>query len=226
MLSCRHCDARLGWAVKYCPYCGKSQARAEVVEVAPPLEPIPIPAQPRPAKPIEPRLEDDWSQPLPTVEPATEPVASVAPVAPVVPPPGRPPKAPRQRRDWWPALFGVCLTASAFGGWYRYRETRTMIPIPAGSFIMGCAPSLGRGCNDSETPAHRVDVAAFELGRHEVTFAEWDACAAAGGCPKKPNDWGSGQRPVINVSWEDAQQYLAWLNGTTHKAYRLPTEAE
>ena len=66
------------------------------------------------------------------------------------------------------------------------------------------------------------------MGKFEVTFAQWDACAAEGGCKHKPHDetWGRGQRPVINVSWHDARQFVAWLSGKPGKAYRLPTEAE
>jgi formylglycine-generating enzyme required for sulfatase activity len=68
----------------------------------------------------------------------------------------------------------------------------------------------------------------FVIGKYEVTFEEWDACVADGGCTRKPDDqgWGRGRRPVINVSWEDAQAYIAWLKKQTGKPYRLPSEAE
>jgi formylglycine-generating enzyme required for sulfatase activity len=62
-----------------------------------------------------------------------------------------------------------------------------------------------------------------------VTFAEWDACVAAGGCKYRPEDqgWGRGKRPVINVSWDDITgEYLPWLSRKTGKTYRLLTEAE
>jgi formylglycine-generating enzyme required for sulfatase activity len=66
------------------------------------------------------------------------------------------------------------------------------------------------------------------VGRFEVTFAEWDACVAGGGCRRRPDDagWGRGWQPVINVSWNDAQQYVAWLSRRTGKRYRLLSEAE
>ena len=54
----------------------------------------------------------------------------------------------------------------------------------------------------------------FAVSKYELLFADWDACVSAGGCyGYKPTDqgWGHEQRPVINVSWEDAQQYVAWL---------------
>jgi len=62
-----------------------------------------------------------------------------------------------------------------------------------------------------------------------VTFAEWDACVADGGCGGyKPDDegWGRGSMPVIDVSWNDAKAYVAWLSRKTGKEYRLLTEAE
>jgi formylglycine-generating enzyme required for sulfatase activity len=99
-----------------------------------------------------------------------------------------------------------------------------MIRIPAGSFSMGCQPKENE-CSDDEKPAHRVWVAAFELGKYEVTVAEWDACVADEVCTHRP-DWWRAQHPVIDVSWKDAQQYVNWLARKTGKAYRLPTEAE
>ena len=62
-----------------------------------------------------------------------------------------------------------------------------------------------------------------------MTFDEWDACVADGGCNGyKPDDqdWGRGRRPVINVSWDDAKAYAAWLSKKTGKTYRLLSEAE
>jgi len=66
------------------------------------------------------------------------------------------------------------------------------------------------------------------MGKYEVTFAQWDACVSAGGCKHRPDDagWGRGNRPVINVLWDDVQEYVTWLNRTTGQRYRLPTEAE
>ena len=62
-----------------------------------------------------------------------------------------------------------------------------------------------------------------------MTFDEWDACAADGGCNGyRPPDqgWGRGRRPVINVTWEHAKAYVAWLSKKTGKTYRLLSEAE
>jgi len=51
---------------------------------------------------------------------------------------------------------------------------------------------------------------------------------SAGGCTYTPNDqgWGRGRRPVVNVSWNDAQAYVAWLSQKTGQRYALPSEAE
>jgi formylglycine-generating enzyme required for sulfatase activity len=102
-----------------------------------------------------------------------------------------------------------------------------MVVLPAGEFVMGSPPNE-RGRNNDEGPQRTVTVAPFAIGKFEVTFAQWDACAAEGGCAHKPGDqgWGRSRRPVINVSWDDARQFAAWLAKKTGKAYRLPTEAE
>jgi formylglycine-generating enzyme required for sulfatase activity len=84
---------------------------------------------------------------------------------------------------------------------------------------------LGRQLD--EGPQREIPVNAFAIGRFEVTFAEWDACAAARACPYADDyDFGRGRQPVIMVSWDDAQVYLKWLRRRTGQHYRLPTEAE
>ena len=101
-------------------------------------------------------------------------------------------------------------------------ECPEMVNIPAGSFMMG-----SNNGEANERPVHRVEVAAFAIGKYEVTFDEYDVFAKATG-RKLPNDqsWGRGKRPVINVSWLDAVAYTQWLSQKTLKTYRLPTEAE
>lgn len=68
----------------------------------------------------------------------------------------------------------------------------------------------------------------FELGKYTVTFDEWDACVADGGCNgyTPPDEWGRLRQPVTNVSWNDVQSYLEWLSQKTGKTYRLPSERE
>jgi formylglycine-generating enzyme required for sulfatase activity len=104
-----------------------------------------------------------------------------------------------------------------------------MVVVPAGSFTMG-SPARETGHDSFEAPQHRVTIdKAFAAGRFSVTFDEWDACVAGGGCNGyKPDDasWGRGWQPVINVSWNDAKAYVAWLSRVSGKPYRLLSEAE
>ncbi len=102
-----------------------------------------------------------------------------------------------------------------------------MVLIPGGRFVMGSQPSEP-GHKKKEEPLHEVQIHAFALSRTEVSFGQWDACVLDGGCPplSEDNGWGRGHQPVIDVSWSDAQAFIAWLNRKTHRTYRLPTEAE
>ncbi len=104
-----------------------------------------------------------------------------------------------------------------------------MVVVPAGSFIMG-SPADETHRVGNEDPQHTVRFAMpFAVGKFSVTFEEWDACVADGGCyGYRPVDegWGRGRWPVINVSWGDARIYLAWLSRKTGKNYRLLSEAE
>ena len=109
------------------------------------------------------------------------------------------------------------------------KECPEMVVVPSGSFMMGGA-SEQKNRLTNEFPRHRVTIRGrFAVGRYEVTYAEWDACAAEGGCNNhRPDDagFGRGRRPVINVSWEDAKSYVAWLSRKTGKRYRLLSEAK
>jgi formylglycine-generating enzyme required for sulfatase activity len=104
-----------------------------------------------------------------------------------------------------------------------------MVVIPAGSFTMG-SPQSEPVRSENEGPQHVVRFEqTFSAGKFAVTFADWDACLADGGCNAyRPDDhgWGRGRRPVINVSWDDANAYAAWLSRKTGKNYRLLSEAE
>jgi len=103
-----------------------------------------------------------------------------------------------------------------------------MIVIPAGDFMMG-SPETEQGRDPDEGPQHKVSIAKpFAVSKFDVTFAEWDACAAHGDCEPRIGDqgWGRGRRPAINISWDDAQRYVEWLSRLTGRSYRLLTEAE
>ena len=114
--------------------------------------------------------------------------------------------------------------------WFRDLDVGPeMVVVPAGSFVMGSAQSeLGHFLN--ENPQHTVTFAKpFAVGRFAVTFDEWDACVADSGCNgyRRPDEgWGRGRRPAINVSWDDAIAYVAWLVEKTGKPYGLLSEAE
>lgn len=114
------------------------------------------------------------------------------------------------------------------GAHAKLRAFPEMLLIPAGEFLMG-SPQNELGRLDWEGPQHRVRLNyEFELGKYQITFAEWDAAIAGGAKLRRPDDkgWGRDHRPVIDVSWEDAHTYIAWLNNQTSGGYRLPSEAE
>ena len=104
-----------------------------------------------------------------------------------------------------------------------------LVVVPAGEYMMG-SPNGEAGSDRDEGPRHEVRIGKkFAVGKYEVTFEEWDACVADGGCHGyRPDDrgWGRGRRPVVNVSWDDAKAYVRWLTRKTGKEYRLLSEAE
>ena len=108
-------------------------------------------------------------------------------------------------------------------------ECPEMVVVPAGSFMMG-SPEDEAGRTYFEGPQHRVTFSqSFAIGKYAVTFDEWNACVADRGCDGyQPSDssWGRGKRPVVNVSWKDAQAYVAWLKRKTGRDYHLPSEAQ
>jgi formylglycine-generating enzyme required for sulfatase activity len=103
-----------------------------------------------------------------------------------------------------------------------------LVVLPGGLFVMGSpAEEFGRAAD--EGPQREVSIAPLAVGKYEVTFAEWDACVADGGCGgfiPADRGWGRANRPVVGISWADAQSYLTWLNIKTGATYRLLSEAE
>jgi formylglycine-generating enzyme len=101
----------------------------------------------------------------------------------------------------------------------------TLLPIPAGWFTMGHAEGF-----DSERPAHRVWVDAFQLASCPVTNAEYALFRASTRAAPPPfmeqPEFSGPQQPVVGISWFEAVAYCAWLASATGRAYRLPTEAE
>ncbi|MDE2878103.1 SUMF1/EgtB/PvdO family nonheme iron enzyme [Candidatus Palauibacter soopunensis] len=116
-----------------------------------------------------------------------------------------------------------------------------VVEMPPGGFVMGRAegedrrlgldrePDRPEFSRERERPRVRIEFGhRFAIGKYEVTFDEWDRCVVAGGCDYRPEDrgWGRGDRPVIHVSYRDAEMYLAWLAEETGRPYRLPSSAE
>ncbi len=179
-------------------------------------EPLtPVPAKPvAEAMPEEDYLEDE----LASVEAPEEDRLEGEPVA--EPPPEE------ARREVEPTEE----TETDLPAGTRFRdcpECPEMIVIPAGRFVMG-SPADEPQRQATEGPQREVEIGRFALARFETRFAEWDLCQSEGGCRHRPDDggWGGGEQPVIDVSWNDAQDYLAWLSARTGERYRLPSEAE
>jgi formylglycine-generating enzyme required for sulfatase activity len=147
---------------------------------------------------------------------------------------------PYARVNVWPHVLTAAQEYALKAG-NSFKECATdcpdMVVVSAGSFMMGSPPTeKGRATGENplhesrEDPRHTVIFSKpFAVSKYEVTFTDWDACVAAGGCNDyRPSDtgWGHGQRPVINVSWDDGQQYVTWLSEVTGKTYRLLSESE
>ncbi len=117
----------------------------------------------------------------------------------------------------------LCLAAAlTLAGCGLLRKTTAppfdYVALPGGAFLMG---DFAEGANEDALPLHRVVVAPFELSRHEITYAQYDAFAEATGRPLPPDDrYGRGNRAVVHVAWDDALAFCAY------HGFRLPTEAE
>ncbi len=99
-----------------------------------------------------------------------------------------------------------------------------MIKIKGGRFLRGDYQGDG---DDDEQPLAEVSLKPYAIGMYEITFDQYGLFCRQTRC-RRPDDqeWGQGQRPVINVSWEEATAYVEWLAKKTGKPYRLPSDAE
>ncbi len=114
--------------------------------------------------------------------------------------------------------------------------TFEMVGIPGGTFLMG-SPSSEGGRSANEGPQREVTISAFWIGKHEVTWDEYDLWSTS------PNDvdgvtrptpaytdmtFGMGREgyPAICMTQHAANTYCDWLSKITGHTYRLPTEAE
>ncbi|TAN47572.1 MAG: hypothetical protein EPN21_17185 [Methylococcaceae bacterium] len=144
--------------------------------------------------------------------------------------------APATRSEPPTAALSPSGTAATVGSTIKDCDVcPALVVIPSGEFTMG-SPAGETGRSSNEGPQHTVRIGyRLAVGKYEVSFAEWDACAAEGACAK-PDDrgWGRGNRPVINVNWNEIRdKYLPWLNRKAHlndkspdQQYRLLSEAE
>ena len=164
--------------------------------------------------------------------PSDMPAAAAAPLAQRPPAPFAPPKIVATAKPPPQSPPGQAVGSSppttapaASGGRAEFRDcTRcpVMVPLQRGSFEMGSNE------DPSERPRHRVAIRPFAIGKFEVTAAEWQACVASAGCTYRPpaTDGAAERRPMQNLSWTDAAEYVHWLQLATGKPYRLPSEAE
>jgi formylglycine-generating enzyme required for sulfatase activity len=117
------------------------------------------------------------------------------------------------------ALAFIGLSAGAYA--QRHSAEPEMVYVEGGTFTMGCTSEQGGDCEDDEKPAHSVTVRSFQIGKYEVTQAQWKAIMG-----DNPSGFKGDKLPVETVSWDDVQEFISRLNKATGKKYRLPTEAE
>jgi len=94
--------------------------------------------------------------------------------------------------------------------------------VAGDTFTMGCTSEQGSDCYDDEKPSHSVTVGSFNIGKYEVTQAQWKSVMGSNPSSFK----GCDNCPVESVSWNDVQEFIKKLNSLTGKKYRLPKEAE
>lgn len=100
--------------------------------------------------------------------------------------------------------------------------TFEMIKVEAGTFTMGCTSEQGSDCYGDESPYHRVTISSdYYIGKFEVTQELYQAVMGT-----NPSNWKAYDRPVENVSWNDAMEFCAELSRMTGRRFTLPTEAE
>ncbi|MBR5784614.1 MAG: formylglycine-generating enzyme family protein [Bacteroidales bacterium] len=96
-----------------------------------------------------------------------------------------------------------------------------MIPVQGGTFTIGCTKEQSDECWDIEKPEHKVIITGYYLAETEVTQELWEAVMG-----NNPSTFKGSKRPVENISWDDAQEFIKRLNKKTGRKFRLPTEAE
>lgn len=119
-----------------------------------------------------------------------------------------------------PVVPGRTYRDSLKGG----AQAPLMVELPDGTFLQGAAPHQPYS---EELPRTEVTLRGFSISKYEITFKEYqDFARASGRAVPDDRGWGKGNRPVINVTWNDADAYAQWLTSETGKQYRLPSERE
>lgn len=127
------------------------------------------------------------------------------------------------------ALFTCTLTLFACAPIGKIQPASYIEPITGMEFVAVPSGSFMMGDNEDKraTPAHQVTLDGFHIGEFEVTFNQYDLfCEETGREKPDDNDWGRGSRPVINVSWHDANAFAAWLSQRNKLNFSLPSEAQ
>ena len=198
----------------------QQELAASGISAGGPAAPMQTPATVAPAPPAP---APEPSPPAPVAAPTNSPAPATTPPAAAAP------SAPDSRRkvpeSQVAAAGAVVPPKPARGDQPTFQDCPTcpvMVKIPGGSFMMGQAND-----DPSVAPVRKVTLHPFAIGQHSITVAEWKACAADSGCSFIPRMVNAGDgTPVHNISWDDAQRYIAWLSQKSGRRYRLPSEAE
>ena len=188
--------------------------------VRPPPAPLPPEAALSPRPPAaalpEPASPQTAPQPEPAPAPPTPSRSEVPPVAPQSP--QATPPAPASSPSPTAAPAGTGAVAAVTPVQSPPSRQPEMVSLRGGTFQMGS--------NDdpTEKPVHEVTIEAFAISKFPVTVREWNECVAAQACTAVP--MGKDEEPATDLSWKDAQQFVTWLAQTTHRRFRLLSEAE
>jgi formylglycine-generating enzyme required for sulfatase activity len=155
-----------------------------------------------------------------------------SPVAPANPPPPAQVAVSARNSERWFSFEVVTVnqqgkivekqtqSASYFVEYLANGETLEMVAIPGGTFLMG-SPESEKGRSDYESPQHTVTIAPFHMGKFAVTQAQYQAVMG-----NNPSKFKGDNRPVEQVSWDEAIAFCQKLSERTEKLHRLPSEAE